>query len=64
VWVTVQNRLHGYQPGDQDTLPRQVSAGLRGACCYLVAMDQDDPATSGVVFADEVEPDTDARTMP
>jgi hypothetical protein len=65
VRVTVRSRLHGYRPGNTGIVLCQVFAGPRGACCYLVAMDQDDPAASGVVFTDEeIEPDTDARTTP
>ena len=65
VRVTVRNRMHGYQTGDQGTVVRQVVAGPSGTCYYLVAMDKDDPAKTGVVFTnDEIELDLDARAAP
>jgi hypothetical protein len=58
VRVTAANRVSGYQPGDKGTVQRAVISTATGVTHYLVMMDKDDPAKSGVVFAaDEVEPD-------
>jgi hypothetical protein len=58
VRVTVRNRLARYQPGDTGTVLRS-SVAVTGERHYTVAMDIDDPATGGAIFAeDEIEPDT------
>jgi hypothetical protein len=65
VRVSVRNRMHGYQTGERGTVVRQLVAGPSGTCYYLVAMDEDDPAKTGVVFTnDEIELDLDARAAP
>jgi hypothetical protein len=58
VRVTPRNRMTGYLPGDKGTVLRVSSAGTTGERSYVVEMDKDDPAHSGVVFTeDEIEPD-------
>ena len=62
VRLTVQNRMRGYQPGDQGVVVRELVA-VRSTRYYLVAMDQDDPGKIGVVFTDdEIELDPNARS--
>ncbi len=58
VRVTSRNRMAGYHPGDKGSVLRVSTASATGAHYYVVAMDKDDPAKSGVVFAeDEIEAD-------
>ena len=57
VRVTMRNRAARYQPGDTGTLLRS-SVSATGERFYTVAIDMDDPATSGAVFAErEIEAD-------
>ena len=57
VRVTVRNRVTRYQPGDTGTVLRS-SVSATGERSYTVAMDLDDPAGSGAVFAEgEIEAD-------
>jgi hypothetical protein len=58
VHVRVENRFHGYRPGDRGTVPRAAPLASTGARYYLVAMDKDGPEDTGVLFdAHEIEPD-------
>jgi hypothetical protein len=58
VRVTEGNRVSGYQPGDKGAVLREIVSTSHGALYYLVAMDKDEPAKSGVVFRfDEIEAD-------
>jgi hypothetical protein len=58
VRVTVRNRLAGYQPGDTGTVLWSSLSAASGVRYYTVAMDIDDPAARGAVFAEgEIEPD-------
>jgi len=58
VRVTGRNRMYGYQPGDKGTIVREAVRAPSGTRYYLVAMDEDNPAHAGVVFAErEIEPD-------
>jgi hypothetical protein len=58
VRVTVRNRVARYQPGDTGTVLRSSVLATTGQRYYTVAMDIDDPAASGAVFAeDEIEAD-------
>ena len=46
------------RPGDKGTIRQVLTAPAGGVVFYLVAMDNDDPARSGVVFPEyEIEPD-------
>jgi hypothetical protein len=57
VRVTVRNRVARYQPGETGTVLRS-SVSVTGKRSYTVAMDMDDPAASGAVFAEgEIEAD-------
>ena len=56
VRVTGRNRMYGYQPGDKGTIVREAIRAPTGTRYYLVAMEKDDPAHTGVVFnAEEIE---------
>jgi hypothetical protein len=58
VRVTRLNRMYGYQPGDKGTITREAIRAPSGTRYYLVAMDKDNPAHTGVVFnAEEIEAD-------
>jgi hypothetical protein len=58
VRVTVRNRVARYQPGDTGTVLRSSVSPATGERYYTVAMDIDDPAATGVVFAEhEIEAD-------
>jgi hypothetical protein len=58
VRVTVRNRVARYQPGDTGTVLRSSVSPTTGERHYTVAMDLDDPAASGAVFAEgEIEAD-------
>jgi hypothetical protein len=58
VRVTGRSRMYGYQPGDRGTIVREAVRAPSGTRYYLVAMDKDNPAHAGVVFAEgEIEPD-------
>jgi hypothetical protein len=58
VRVTVRNRVAHYQPGDTGTVLRSSVSPTTGKRHYTVAMDMDDPAASGAIFAEgEIEAD-------
>ena len=58
VRVTGLSRMCGYRPGDKGTIVREAVRAPSGTRYYLVAMDEDNPAHAGVVFAErEIEPD-------
>ena len=64
VRLTVLQRMRDYQPGDQGVVVRELVA-VRSTRYYLVAMDQDDPGTIGVVFTDEeIELAREAQAAP
>jgi hypothetical protein len=50
--------MHAYHVGDKGMVLRQVAVDPGGTWYYLVKMDKDDPAKTGVIFtAGEIEPD-------
>jgi hypothetical protein len=59
VRVTEGSRVAGYLPGDKGTILYAFKPETGdGECFYSVAMDKDEPALSGPVFAEvEIEPD-------
>jgi hypothetical protein len=60
VRVTLRSRAARYQPGDTGTVLRS-SVSVMGERSYTVAMDMDDPAASGAVFAEgEIEADDES----
>ena len=60
VRVTLRSRAARYQPGDTGTVLRS-SVSVTGERSYTVAMDMDDPAASGAVFAEgEIEADDES----
>ena len=61
VRVTGRNRMYGYQPGDEGTIVREAVRALSDTRYYLVAMDKDNHAHTGVVFnAEEIEADDES----
>ena len=61
VRVTVRSRAARYQPGDTGTVLRSSVSATTGERFYTVAMDMDDPAASGAVFAEgEIEADDES----